>query len=189
MNLDPFYLDVIKDRQYTCKKDSKERTSAQQSMFFLTKMLLTWIAPICPHTAEEAWQHIPKNEDDSIFFNTWLDIDINGLDRCNISNNNWNEILEVKKVVSKALEEKEKKNMIGSSDADITIYCSRDLYNTLNALGEELKFIFITSSSSLRNIDEYNSSKIISLNNNKIAIDIINSKMKNVKDVGINVKQ
>ena len=178
--LGSFYLDVIKDRQYTCKKDSKERTSAQQSMFFLTKMLLTWIAPICPHTAEEAWQHIPKNEDDSIFFNKWFDIDINGLDRCNITNDNWNEILEVKKVVSKALEEKRKENIIGSSlDADITIYCSRDLYNTLNALGEELKFIFITSSSSLKNIDEYNSSKIISLNNSKIAIDIINSK--NVK--------
>ena len=52
--LGSFYLDIIKDRQYTCKKDSKERISAQHTMFFLTKMLLTWIAPICPHTAEEA---------------------------------------------------------------------------------------------------------------------------------------
>ena len=67
-----FYLDIIKDRQYTCKKDSKERISAQHTMFFLTKMLLTWVAPICPHTAEEAWGFIPKNEDKSIFFNNLL---------------------------------------------------------------------------------------------------------------------
>ena len=98
--LGAFYLDVIKDRQYTCKKNSKERISAQQSMYFLTKMLLTWIAPICPHTAEEAWQHIPKNNKGSIFLNNWFDLDINNLAQCSISETNWNDILEVKNPIS-----------------------------------------------------------------------------------------
>ena len=194
--LGSFYLDVIKDRQYTCKKESKERVSAQQSMFFLTKILLTWIAPICPHTAEEAWLHIPKNKDKSIFFNNWFDLDINSLNSCNITDTNWNDILEVKKAVSKSLEEKRTQNLIGSSlDADITISCSRDLYNTLNALGEELKFIFITSNAFLKNIDENYSEDTISINDHKLNIDIINSDNKKCercwhkcKTVGLNKK-
>ena len=122
--LGSFYLDVIKDRQYTCKKNSQERLSAQHAMYFLTKMLLTWIAPICPHTAEEAWSHIPKNKDKSIFYNNWLDIDINNFEVCKINDNDWAEILEVKKAVSKSLEEKRVDNIIGSSlEADVTIYC------------------------------------------------------------------
>ena len=174
--LGSFYLDVIKDRQYTCKKESKERVSAQQTMFFLTKILLTWVAPICPHTAEEAWMHLPKNKDKSIFFNNWFDLDINSLNACNITDTNWNDILEVKKAVSKSLEEKRSQNIIGSSlDADITISCSRDLYNILNALGEELKFIFITSNAFLKNIDENHSENTISINNHKLSIEIINS--------------
>ena len=194
--LGSFYLDVIKDRQYTCKKESKERVSAQQTMFFLTKILLTWVAPICPHTAEEAWMHLPKNKDKSIFFNNWSDLDINSLNACNITDTNWNDILEVKKAVSKSLEEKRAQNIIGSSlDADITISCSRDLYNILNALGEELKFIFITSNAFIKNIDENYSENTISINNHKLNIEIINSDNKKCercwhkcKTVGLNKK-
>ena len=179
--LGSFYLDIIKDRQYTCKKDSKERISAQHTMFFLTKMLLTWIAPICPHTAEEAWDFIPKNEDKSIFFNNWLNLDINQFENCKISDNNWNVILEVKKAVSKSLEEKRGSGVIGSSlDAYVTIYCSKDLYNILSVLGEELKFIFITSNAFLKNIEEINQPNInpISISGHNLYINIENTKNK-----------
>ena len=64
--LGAFYLDIIKDRQYTCKKNSQERLSSQHAMYCILKMLLLWIAPICPHTSEEAWGFIPKNKDKSI---------------------------------------------------------------------------------------------------------------------------
>jgi isoleucyl-tRNA synthetase len=178
--LGSFYLDVIKDRQYTCKKNSKERISGQHTMFYLAKILLTWIAPICPHTAEEAWQHIPEIKDESIFLGNWINLDINNFQKCNITDNNWNDILEVKKAVSKALEEKREKNIIGSSlDADITIYCSRDLFNTLSSLGKELKFIFITSNATLMDINDIaTSSSSIAINEHNIIIDIINSKNK-----------
>ena len=174
--LGSFYLDVIKDRQYTCKKNSQERLSAQHAMYFLTKMLLTWIAPICPHTAEEAWSHIPKNKDKSIFYNNWLDIDINNFEVCKINDNDWTEILEIKKAVSKSLEEKRVDNIIGSSlEADVTIYCSNELYNILSKLGKELKFIFITSNAYLKNINEKENSKLISINNHDIFIEIVKS--------------
>ena len=120
--------------------------------------------------------HLPKNKDKSIFFNNWFDLDINSLNTCNVTDTDWNDILEVKKAVSKSLEEKRSQNIIGSSlDADITISCSRDLYNILNALGEELKFIFITSNAFLKNIDENHSENTISINNHKLSIEIINS--------------
>ena len=177
--LGSFYLDVIKDRQYTCKKDSQERISAQHAMFCLVKMLLTWIAPICPHTAEEAWTHIPNNEDKSIFYNRWLDLNINDFQKCNINDSDWNEILEVKKIVSKSLEEKRVENIIGSPlDADITIHCSRKLYNILSTLDKELKFIFITSNAYLKIIDEKKNYNKISINGHDISVDIINSKNK-----------
>ena len=72
-------------------------------------------------------------------------IDINNFEVCKINDNDWTEILEVKKAVSKSLEEKRVDNIIGSSlEADVTIYCSNELYNILSELGKELKFIFIT---------------------------------------------
>ena len=144
-------------------------------------MLLTWVAPICPHTAEEAWDFIPKNEDKSIFFNNWLNLDINQFENCKISDNNWNDIVEVKKAVSKSLEEKRGSGVIGSSlDAYVTIYCSKDLYNILSVLGEELKFIFITSNAFLKNIEEINQPNInpISINDHNLYINIENTKNK-----------
>ena len=177
--LGSFYLDVIKDRQYTCKKNSKERESAQNAMFFISKMLLMWIAPICPHTAEEAWQHIPRNKDKSIFFNKWLELEINDFNKCNISDSDWNDILEVKKTVSKSLEEKRTENIIGSSlDADITIYCSTNLFNILSALDKELKFIFITSNAILKNINELDDSNPISIGDHNLIVHIENSNNK-----------
>ena len=140
-------------------------------------MLLTWIAPICPHTAEEAWEHIPKNTDKSIFYNKWIILENNIFDNCKISNDNWNEVLEIKKLVSKYLEEKRVENIIGSSlDADVVINCSESLYKILAIFGKELKFIFITSSVTLNKIKENVIHNAIEINNHKLIINIENSK-------------
>ena len=174
--LGSFYLDIIKDRQYTCKKDSQERLSAQHTMYCITKMLLLWIAPICPHTAEEAWSHIPNNKDKSIFYNNWFNIDNSLIEKCNINNDNWDHVIEIKKVVSKALEEKRAENIIGSPlDADVIINCSSELENILKIFGNELKFIFITSSVTLNKLNNDKLSDIIGINDHKISVDIKNS--------------
>jgi isoleucyl-tRNA synthetase len=66
-----------------------------------------------------------------------LILDINNFEVCKINDNDWTEILEVKKAVSKSLEEKRVDNIIGSSlEADVTIYCSDELYNILSELGK-----------------------------------------------------
>ena len=81
--------------------------------FLFQKCYYMWIAPICPHTAEEAWQHIPRNKDKSIFFNKWLELDlINDFNKCNISDSDWNDILEVKKTVSKSLRRKKNRKIL-----------------------------------------------------------------------------
>ena len=175
--LGSFYLDVIKDRQYTCKNNSQERLSAQNSMYCIIKMLLTWIAPICPHTAEEAWGHIPKNNDKSIFYNKWSTLKKDIFNNCSISNDYWNEVLEIKKLVSKYLEEKRVENIIGSSlDADVVINCSESLYKILSIFDKELKFIFITSNVTLNKIKENEIHNAIEINNHKLVINVENSK-------------
>ena len=174
-DLGSFYLDIIKDRQYTCKKDSQERLSAQHSMYCITKMLLLWIAPICPHTAEEAWSHLPKNKDKSIFYNNWFVIEDSIIGKSNINDDNWNCVLEIKKIVSKALEEKRSENIIGSPlDADVVLHCSSELKNILNVFENELKFIFITSSVTLNKLNN-KVSDTIEIDNNKISVSIKNS--------------
>ena len=175
--LGSFYLDVIKDRQYTCKKDSAERKSAQNSMYVILQMLLSWIAPICPHTAEEAWSHVPKNSQKSIFFNKWLIINDSEIPQTKINLENWEKILEIKKYVSKELENKREKNIIGSSlDADVKILCSDNLYNLLSEYGDELKFIFITSKIILERENNLKDGQIYGINGEKLKVEIENSK-------------
>ena len=177
--LGSFYLDVIKDRQYTCKKDSAERKSAQNTMYVILQMLLSWIAPICPHTAEEAWSHVPKNSQKSIFFNKWLIINDNEIPQTKINQENWEKILEIKKHVSKELENKREKNIIGSSlDADVKILCSDNLYNLLSEYGDELKFIFITSKVILVRENNLKDGQIYEINGENLKVEIENSKNK-----------
>jgi isoleucyl-tRNA synthetase len=178
-DLGAFYLDIIKDRQYTCKEKSQERLSAQHAMYCIIKMLLLWIAPICPHTSEEAWGFIPKNKDKSIFYNNWLNLKEDQINKCEISDASWNEILEIRKIVSKSLEEKREENLIGSSlDAETIIHCSEDLFNILNAVDKELKFIFITSNVTINKIDLNKISDSITVNGHKVKVIINNSKFK-----------
>ena len=177
--LGSFYLDVIKDRQYTCKKDSAERKSAQNSMYVILQMLLSWLAPICPHTAEEAWSHVPKNSQKSIFFNKWLIINDSEIPQTKINLENWEKILEIKKYVSKELENKREKNIIGSSlDADVKILCSDNLYNLLSEYGDELKFIFITSKVILERENNLKDGQIYEINGENLKVEIENSKNK-----------
>ena len=139
-------------------------------------MLLSWIAPICPHTAEEAWSYLEKKEGKSIFYNTWYELNQNIVSECKISEVNWKEVIDLKKVISKCLEEKRIENIIGSPlDANIIIYCTQNLYNILKAFNKELKFIFITSGVIIEEIKSENLLKSIGINNDKVSIDIINS--------------
>ena len=58
-DLGGFYLDVIKDRQYTTRADSVARRSAQTAMYHVLEAMVRWIAPILSFTADEIWRCMP----------------------------------------------------------------------------------------------------------------------------------
>ncbi|MBX9705893.1 MAG: isoleucine--tRNA ligase, partial [Gammaproteobacteria bacterium] len=73
LELGSFYLDIIKDRQYTCPTDSVARRSAQTAMYLVLQALVRWIAPIMPYTADEIWQYTPGKHSESVHLETWFE--------------------------------------------------------------------------------------------------------------------
>ena len=137
------YLDIIKDRQYTSKTNSHARKSAQTAMFYIAEALIRWISPILSFTADEAWQHIPGDRDQSIFTQLWYDL--SGFeDNGNITDSDWRGILETKENISKELEELRNQKEIGSSlDAEVKIWNAPNYLKKIT--DDELRFVFITS--------------------------------------------
>ncbi len=141
-----FYLDIIKDRQYTTQADSLGRRSAQTAMYHIIEALVRWLAPILSFTADEIWEHIPGERGEAVFLETWYDglfaLDEGG----NFDQGFWDEVIAVRSAVSKHLEEARKAGTIGSAlNAEVDLYCDERLHQQLAALGDELHFVFITS--------------------------------------------
>jgi isoleucyl-tRNA synthetase len=139
-----FYLDIIKDRQYTTGADSLPRRSAQTALCHLAEALCRWIAPILSFTAEEIWENLPGSRNASVFLNQWYD----GLPAANGGADSafWAEMMTVRQQVNKALElAREQGALKGSLDASVTLYAEPALAERLRSLGEELRFVLITS--------------------------------------------
>ncbi|RDH82582.1 MAG: isoleucine--tRNA ligase [endosymbiont of Galathealinum brachiosum] len=150
-----FYLDVIKDRQYTTHKDCVARRSAQTAIYHIIEAMTRWMAPILSFTAEEIWNEIPGEHGDSVLLETWYDalFDLSPSDTMNFDF--WSSIRETRTQVSKQLEQIRVDGEIGSSlDAEVSLYCSDKLLNTLQSLDDELRFVLITSYASVHDASE-----------------------------------
>ena len=146
VELGSFYLDVIKDRQYTCKTESHARRSTQTALHHVLEALLRWMAPILSFTAEEAWQQTPGERPDSVFFSQWYEKlePPSGQDAMGAAF--WQILLQVREAVGPKLEALRNEKIIGSSlDAEVDLYCDDELFALLEQLGDELRFAFITS--------------------------------------------
>ena len=146
VDMGSFYLDVIKDRQYTTHKDSVARRSAQTAIYHIIEAMTRWLAPILSFTADEIWQSIPGQHGDSVLLETWYDklFDLDANETMNFDF--WALIHETRTFVSKQLEQIRKDGMIGSSlDAEVKLYCGEKSYKALSSLGDELRFVLITS--------------------------------------------
>ncbi|MCK5002405.1 MAG: class I tRNA ligase family protein, partial [Gammaproteobacteria bacterium] len=153
VDLGGFYLDVIKDRQYTTQANSTPRRSAQTALHHIIEAMCRWMAPILSFTAEEIWKQIPGDHSKSIFLENWYQdlFSLNSDDSMDMGF--WQNVLDTRSAVSKQLEGLRSENKIGSSlEADVVIYCDNELYNKLNQLEDELRFVLITSEAKVENL-------------------------------------
>lgn len=157
-----FYFSVIKDRLYTMAPGSKGRRSAQTALFHILEMLVRMMAPICSFTAEEIWQEMKKispQRKESVFLEKWYEVlQKNELSNLKISNDEWNKIIAIRYEVNKKLEELRVAGKIGSSlAAEINLYCDADtkyLFDKFqNPQGNELRFVLITSTADIKDLD------------------------------------
>ncbi len=150
IDLGGFYLDIIKDRQYTTQENSIARRSAQTAMYHVAEAMSRWLAPIVCYTADEIWEHLPGDRSDSVFLETWYQdlFELNESD--SLSREDWQTIIAVRDAVSKEVEVLRNKNEIGASlNAEVELYCHDGLMDILNKLASELHFVFITSNAAV----------------------------------------
>jgi len=145
-----FYLDIIKDRQYTTQEDSIPRRSAQTAMYHVAEALVRWLAPILSFTAEEIWRHIPGQRAESVFLSTWYELPSAGYTESELQRHMdagfWEQVITVRDAVSKELEKLRVGGAIGSSlDAEVDLYANGETASLLRLLEDELRFVLITS--------------------------------------------
>jgi isoleucyl-tRNA synthetase len=145
-----FYLDIVKDRQYTTKSDSHARRSTQTAMYHIVEGMARWLAPILSFTAEELWQQMPGVHDDSIFLETWYAPLTDLAEETQFGTEYWAKVIAVREAVSKELESLRVAGAIGSSlDAEVDLYCDDNLFADLKKLEDELRFVMITSNANI----------------------------------------
>ncbi|MDO5770411.1 MAG: class I tRNA ligase family protein, partial [Psychrobacter sp.] len=155
-DLGGFYLDIIKDRQYTTQTDGKPRRSAQTAIYHIAQALIRWITPILTFTAQEAWEVLNKGTTDAknnaepyIFTQLWYDFPAFELSA--ISSDDWQYIMRAKDMVNKQIETARGNKIINANlSADAILYADGAMYESLAKLGEELRFVLITSSAELQ---------------------------------------
>jgi isoleucyl-tRNA synthetase len=143
--LGSFYLDVIKDRQYTAKADSHARRSCQSALYHIAEAMTRWMAPIMSFTAQEIWDVLPGERGDFVFTDVWYE-GLANVTEGQLDNTYWQQVLEVRDAVNKVLEAARKDEVIGATlQAEVTLYTGGDLAETLNKIGDELRFVLLTS--------------------------------------------
>ncbi|ETT01558.1 isoleucine--tRNA ligase [Providencia alcalifaciens] len=148
-----FYLDIIKDRQYTAKSDSVARRSCQTALFHIVEALVRWIAPVLSFTSDEIWNELPGKRAQFVLTEEWYN-GLFGLDESEAMNDGfWAELLAVRGEVNKVLEQaRTDKHIGGSLEASVTLYADSVLAAKLNSLGDELRFALLTSQANVADI-------------------------------------
>jgi len=154
VTLGGFYLDIIKDRQYTTPENSQARRSCQTAMYHIVEAMVRWIAPILSFTADEIWDSLPgEHAPLEVFTATWYD----GLSHFNdnaVDDDTWQQLLNIRTEMSKEIEVLRQDKKLGSSlQAKVEVACSQVLYDKIKVVGDELRFILITSEATLSVLD------------------------------------
>ena len=159
VELGSLFLDITKDRQYTMQADSRGRRSAQTAAWHILNAMVRWLYPVLSFTAEEIWQHMPGDKAESVLFTQWYDglfsLDANDA----LSANEWSYVFNLRELISKQLEAVRVAGLIGASlDAEVDIYYHKQGREAgtdpLEKLGDELRFVLITSYARLHDLSE-----------------------------------
>jgi isoleucyl-tRNA synthetase len=159
-DLGAFYLDILKDRLYTTSPGSHARRSAQTALALITETLLTLAAPILSFTAEEAWKVLKRRHAGTIFTEVWKPLPAQPDEGELLAR--WDKIRAVRAEVMKRIEELRGKGALGSSlQAEIEIRLTADRAALLRSLGDDLRFVMITSAARVIEVDDAATETII----------------------------
>ncbi len=148
-DMSAFYLDILKDRLYTFKRESPERRAAQWVLYKIANSLIKLMAPIISFTAEEAWRHLPFTKEKSVFLSAFPQIEEKYIDE--ELENRWNKLIEIRDEVNKALEIKRQEKFIGNSlEAKIILYVNKTVKEFLMGYSDFLPTLFIVSQVELK---------------------------------------
>jgi isoleucyl-tRNA synthetase len=166
VDLGGFYLDVIKDRLYTTGADSHARRSAQTAMFHIAESMVRWLAPVLSFTAEEIWRFLPGERSESVFFETW-----HTLPEVHCDDVDWTSLIQLRTDVVRELEKLRDAGSIGAPlDAEVDVHCAPDEYARFNALGEELRFLFITSQARVHEVSTPPDNAVLATNTGRAGV-------------------
>ncbi len=154
VELGSFYLDIIKDRQYTAKQDGHARRSCQSALYHIAEAMVRWIAPILSFTADEIWKLLPGERTEFVFTEEWYQ----GLESVtlegDLSDDYWQQLLTIRNEVNKVLEQARRDKRIGGSlEAEITLFADADLASQLAKVADELRFVLLTSKTAVETLD------------------------------------
>ncbi len=142
-DLGAFYLDILKDRLYTTAPKSHARRAAQTALWHITHAMLRWMAPFLSFTAEEAWAIFAPGRSASIFEQTFVDA-AGWADPALLAR--WKRLSAVRDQANKEIEAVRAAGALGSSlQAELTIAAAADDAALLRSLGDDLRFVTITS--------------------------------------------
>ena len=161
-DMSSFYLDIIKDRLYTAKANSKERRAAQTTMYIILDSLVRILAPLTSFTAEEIWKYMNKSKNEkveSVMLTTYPEV--NPQYENEELRAKWEKIVKIKEIVSKKLEEARAEKIIGHSlNAKVTLFAEGDLYKFIKENKELLQTVFIISNLEVEENQRSNEEKL-----------------------------
>lgn len=174
VDLGGFYLDIIKDRQYTTAANSIARRSAQTALYKVAEALVRWIAPVLSFTADEIWEHMPGARAASVHLETYYtalpELDAHSV----LSRDDWRRVLDVRVATNRALEDARNAKRVGASlEAELTLYADADTAGILAKLKDELRFVTITSSASVALIEDApDSAEVVELAGGSLRVQV-----------------
>ena len=144
IDMSNFYMDVIKDRLYCA--DDHARRCAQTALYRILVDFTKLLAPILCFTSQEIWSYIPKLDGmkDYVVFEQMPEAKAAADEAFEAK---WDRIMAIRDDVKKVLEQARADKVIGSAlEAGLTLYCSKEVYDFLNAIPmDELADLFIVS--------------------------------------------